>query len=188
METNISEELMREHQLIKTILQLTRELVANANQISEELFYKSSDEIVDFVEVFVDDYHHSKEENILFAELSEPGVLQHCNPIGQMLFEHDTGREKLNGIKSAISSKNVDALKINLIGYCDLLEQHIFKEDNILYPMAENSLVEERKQAIHFAYQQLEESKESAVLWVKYRKLVEVLRGIIQDISILRVK
>ncbi|MCW8997371.1 MAG: hemerythrin domain-containing protein, partial [Kangiellaceae bacterium] len=158
METNISKELVREHQLIKTILRLTRELVANAYQISDEQLYKTSGELVKFVEEFVDDYHHSKEENILFAELSEPGVLQHCNPIGQMLYEHETGREHLNGIKSAITKKCIEALKISLIGYCDLLEQHIFKEDNILYPMAENNLTGERKQAIQLAYRQLEKS------------------------------
>ena len=103
----------------------------------DKVFFQKS---VDFIRNYADKFHHSKEEDILFVELNKDGVLEHCNPIGQMLHEHSLGRGFVKGLSEAVEkSDKAEAVK-NARGYCELLEEHIFKEDNILYPLASDVL------------------------------------------------
>ena len=103
---------------------------------------------VDFIRNYADKFHHSKEEDILFLELNKDGVLDHCNPIEQMLHEHNLGRGFVKGLVEAVEKGDkVEAVK-NARGYCDLLQEHIFKEDNILYPMADEALGETAQKSI----------------------------------------
>lgn len=97
---------------------------------------------VDFIKNYADKFHHAKEEDILFCELNKDGVLEHCNPIGQMLHEHDLGRGFVKGMTEALESGDKKKLVESARGYGELLQEHIFKEDNILYPMADEALDE----------------------------------------------
>lgn len=106
------------------------------NSLNENFFIKA----VDFIKNYADKFHHSKEEDILFAELNKDGVLEHCNPIGQMLHEHDLGRGFVKGLSEAVEKGDKAEAVKNARGYCELLQEHIFKEDNILYPMADEAL------------------------------------------------
>ena len=113
-------------------------------EIDKEFFVRA----IDFIKNYADKFHHNKEEDILFLELNKEGVLDHCNPIGQMLHEHDLGRGFVKGLSEAVEKgENVETVK-NARGYCELLQEHIFKEDNILYPMADTALSEETQKII----------------------------------------
>jgi hemerythrin-like domain-containing protein len=76
----------------------------------------------------------------------------HCNPIPVMLSEHEAGRQYVKGMVEALEQNNVEALVENARGYCYLLSQHIYKEDNVLYPMAEEALNESQKDAVNEQY------------------------------------
>ena len=120
------------------------EKVDSGGNIDEEFFQKA----VSFIKNYADKFHHAKEEDILFMELNKDGVLEHCNPIEQMLHEHDLGRGFVKGLSEAVvKGDKTDAVK-NARGYCELLQEHIFKEDNILYPMADEALKEATQKEI----------------------------------------
>ena len=180
---DISQELMREHQLILKVLARMRQFVARTGEIECESYWQISREFVSFVEQFADDYHHSKEEDILFSALNEPGVLAHCNPVEQMLYEHDMARKALATTRAGIEQVDADVLEQGVLEYCNILEQHIFKEDNILYPMAERSLNESQKAAIDAQYQSVEAAKDKNALWDKYLQLLEKLDTFTVSIS-----
>lgn len=57
-----------------------------------------------------------------------------------MLFEHDQGREFVRGLEAAVRAGDKTKVVENALGYAGLLRDHIYKEDNILYPMAEEAL------------------------------------------------
>jgi hemerythrin-like domain-containing protein len=73
-----------------------------------------------------------------------------------MLNEHDEGREYVKGMEEGISEGNTEKLIDNARGYCILLRNHIYKEDNVLYPMAEGALTDEQKDMVNKKYLEVE--------------------------------
>lgn len=137
--------LRDEHQAILRMLDvlenICKRLESGQNVVPEHI-----DRIIEFVRGFADKYHHGKEEDILFPAMEKAGVPREGGPIGCMLSEHDEGRanvrrmhECLEQYKSGDSSAWAGIVK-GARGYIDLLRDHIAKEDNILYPMADMNL------------------------------------------------
>jgi hemerythrin-like domain-containing protein len=105
-------------------------------------------EIVFIIKNFADGLHHAKEENIFFPMLATKGFSTQQGPVAVMLMEHTEGRNYVKGISDNISKyENGDnsALKEifrNMQGYAELLRNHISKENNILFRMADKVLSE----------------------------------------------
>src|SRR3989338_1160616 len=108
----------------------------NKKEIDRAFFEKA----IDFIRNYADKFHHAKEEDILFKELCKDTVQMHCNPTEQMLHEHDLGRGYVKDLEKGVNSNNKEIVIKNARGYAELLQEHIFKEDNILYPMADEAL------------------------------------------------
>jgi hemerythrin-like domain-containing protein len=139
--------LKEEHQkILSEIGELEKECseLNAGGEIDKDFFIKK----IDFIRDYADKFHHAKEEDILFTELCKDGVLAHCNPIPQMLHEHDVGRSFVAGLQEGLEQNNKDKIIENALGYANLLKEHIFKEDNILYPMADEALSEEKQAEI----------------------------------------
>lgn len=102
--------------------------------------------IVDIIRNFADGLHHAKEENIFFPLLGERGFSPTQGPVAVMLHEHAEGRNYVKGIADNIAlykAGNKAALSdvfMNMTGYAELLRNHISKENNILFRMADNVL------------------------------------------------
>ncbi|PJA86638.1 MAG: cation-binding protein [Candidatus Moranbacteria bacterium CG_4_9_14_3_um_filter_42_9] len=126
--------LSREHEaILKVIKALERERdeLKSGKKVNEEFF----DKALEFIKNYADKFHHAKEENILFVEFCKNAHKAHCNPVEQMLYEHKLGREFVKGMEIAMKETDLDGIVKNAESYANLLEEHIFKEDTILYPM-----------------------------------------------------
>ena len=55
-----------------------------------------------------------------------------------------------------IDENNIEKIIENSRGYASLLQEHIYKEDNILYPMAEEALSEDTKNKILNKFNEIE--------------------------------
>ncbi|PCJ17701.1 MAG: cation-binding protein [Candidatus Cloacimonadota bacterium] len=168
----VSSRLMQEHQLILKYIDL---LYRYVDSDKNNLFLEKAPLFVQFIKEFADKYHHAKEENILFKALEEPGVLTHCNPVGQMLHEHDLGRQFVTSMIEACDKSDIHSLKENAKNYGLLLRDHIFKEDKILYPMAETNLSEEAKLAIAVEYQKVEDELDGDKIYKNFKTLYDEL-------------
>lgn len=136
-------QLINDHEVIMDYVDLFEKNHAN-NSCTQQINQK----MIDFVQNFADRYHHEREENILFVELQKEGILTHCNPIQQMLFEHNTGRDFILKSIEALEKDNLEESTNALLQFCDLIRMHIHKENNILFPMAQDALQEENNQII----------------------------------------
>jgi len=148
---NITIELSEEHQNILRVIDAVLEKcnqVENGNPADPDYF----GDVISFIKNYADGYHHRKEEDILFKAMLESVDCMHCNPIPVMLHEHDEGRHYVKEMIEALAAENTELLIENARNYCELLQNHIFKEDNILYPMAEEALNEEQKEAVENKY------------------------------------
>ena len=71
------------------------------------------------------------------------GIPNEGGPIGMMLAEHAAKRDYLVKMRESLRENNDDKLKENSQAMISLLRDHIYKEDNILYPCAQDALTKE---------------------------------------------
>ena len=124
----------------------------NGKAFEIEFFQKT----IEFIKNYADKFHHAKEEDILFKTMLENIESLHCNPIPVMLHEHNEGREFVQGMEQGILESNTVKIIENARGYGMLLQNHISKEDNILYPMAEEALTDKQKEEVNDKYIEVE--------------------------------
>ena len=110
--------------------------------------------LIDFFRTFADRCHHSKEEQHLFPALERHGVPREGGPLGVMLHEHETGRGLLRVMAEGADREVAEAIR----AYGSLLRAHIYKENEILFPIAEQVLAEEEQRAIVQAFDALEQA------------------------------
>ncbi len=105
--------------------------------------------VVFLIRNYADGFHHEKEEKILFPALEGKGFSPRQGPVAVMLSEHVQGRNFVKGMAESIALYKEGAIPaleqvfINMTGYVNLLRNHISKENNILFRMAEKVLSEE---------------------------------------------
>ncbi|MGZ8188718.1 MAG: hemerythrin domain-containing protein [Methylosarcina sp.] len=174
--------LKKEHQLILQYVDLMeRSACWNLENPESRLLFENAGFFSEFIREFADAFHHVKEEDILFRYLSLPGVLRHCDPIPQMLYEHDLARSHIEEVENALSHTDLLDLVRTVQSYVVLMKQHIFKEDNILYPMAEKGLSDELKLSIAKEYALTEERMESQTIWNKYEKRRKTMEKVLNE-------
>ena len=109
---------------------------------------------VSLIKSYADGFHHAKEETLLFPMMVKKGYSIEQGPIAVMLHDHAEGRDYVKGMTEGISGYkkgNEAALaKIyeNMQGYIILLRNHIAKENNVLFRMADNALSENDQQEL----------------------------------------
>jgi len=98
-----------------------------------------------------------------------------------MLVEHDMGRmyvrdleEALKRYKDGDEDAKLDIIA-NAIGYTDLLQRHIDKENSTIYSFAERSLSKEKMDELNEKCFQLENSPDGIKLQQKYKNVVKNL-------------
>ena len=134
---NCIEELKSDHQ---NILKHLDDLESVINQPT--INHVKIKEFLYFTETFAEP-HHQKEEQVLFPALEKKGIPNEGGPIGMMLLEHAAKRDYLTKMREAIKENDEDKLKENTRAMISLLRDHIHKENNILYPCAQDVLTEE---------------------------------------------
>ena len=128
--------LVEEHVLIKRLLAMIptiTEYVETSSDVEKDLIMGC----VDFIRSYADKFHHMKEEDILFKYVDEQGEI-----IQVMYKDHETGRNHVRQVVAGTESGNKAQIKENLLGYRELLTQHIKKEDEILYPWIDRQLTD----------------------------------------------
>ena len=134
--------LREEHQLILKVLEILQQIVENGETGEWDL--DSMEECVAFFRLFADLCHHGKEEDMLFPELETRGMSKEEGPIAVMLFEHKQGRALVSQMAEALpAASEGQELGIGRFdnaarAYIGLLRGHIFKEDNVLFNMADS--------------------------------------------------
>jgi hemerythrin-like domain-containing protein len=152
-----TEVLRAEHEVILNVLQCL-EIVAENAARTRVLDVRSAEEILDFLRVFADRCHHGKEEGALFPALGRKGMPTHVGPVAVMLSEHEQGRAEIAGIAGAIAEVEtgsvdaLDAFVAHARAYVRLLRDHIAKENQVLFPMAESMLRETERAELAAAF------------------------------------
>jgi hemerythrin-like domain-containing protein len=171
---------MHEHRVIEQVISCLEEMT-NRCQAGQALDTTSASEAIDFFRVFADRCHHGKEEDLLFPAMEEKGFSREQGPTGVMLREHDAGRYHVHGMTKAIErvAAGDDAAHAEFIehsrSFAALLRQHILKEDQCLFPMADRVLAAADQDALSRSFANVEQHDLGPGLHDKYVEIANRL-------------
>lgn len=171
-----TDDLMNEHRVIERMLAVVSKATDRLER-GEEVDKAVFEDAVDFFKNFADRCHHGKEEKLLFEKMMERGVSGEVGPIAVMLREHEDGRAHVRRIadlsSKKLDKKNSQELIHHARGYVELLSQHIQKEDNILYPMANQILTSEDQKELEKGFEEVEEKVMGPGVHERYHDMIE---------------
>lgn len=172
--------LMDEHRVIERVLHAL-ERAAEATDAGEPVRPSFFLKAAEFIEGFADGCHHQKEEAVLFAAMTAAGAPTEAGPIAVMLQEHEQGRaynramrrgaERWQGGDEGGRSEVVTAAR----GYVALLREHIQKEDQVLFPMAEDIIPASRHSQVTADVERVELEERQSGTHERYLTMAEKL-------------
>jgi hemerythrin-like domain-containing protein len=166
--------LKHEHRVIERALRVLDTLVENPEKGSPEQWGK----IIDFIRNFADRCHHLKEEKVLFPALEKWGMDPTAGPISIMLEEHEEGRRHVRAMAESLGTQGARAALVeNAKSYLRLLRDHIQKEDEVLFEMADSVLPPEEQRRLVREFEEHETSEMGPGAHEKYVTLLEELEG-----------
>jgi hemerythrin-like domain-containing protein len=168
-----TEVLMNEHRVIERVL-TALERAATRLSNGQDVYLRFFAGAIVFIKNFADGCHHQKEEGILFPAMVENGLSRETGPVAVMLAEHEEGRRLTQKIRQSLerfqggddTARN-ELIK-NSLAYTKVLRQHIHKEDNILFPMADKLIPAEQQQQLSEAFKLLEHDESGEDVHEKY--------------------
>ena len=175
-----TEILMSEHRVIERVLTVLDE-AADHLESGKALRVGLFIEAASFISGFADGCHHRKEEGVLFTTMARYGIPVEGGPIGAMLSDHEQARLFTKGMRESaqkVESGESSALRMliqNARGYASLLRQHIQKEDNILFPMANRFIPVAEHDKVFDGFEHVEHEETGEGVHEKYLALADAL-------------
>jgi hemerythrin-like domain-containing protein len=176
-----TQQLKDEHEGVKIMLSILEKVCQQLEAVGS-LNKEHFEGILGFLKVFVDKCHHGKEEDLLFPALIAVGVPKE-GPIAVMLHEHEMGRHYVKAMSEAYAtyiagdkSTSKDIME-NAHGYISLMKDHIEKENNVLFVMADSRLSEKRQDELFEGFEKIEEERIGVGKHEEFHGLLKKLSG-----------
>jgi len=175
-----TDDLKHEHRVIELVL-TGLERIAERARTAHTFEQSAAERALEILRNFADKCHHGKEERHLFPLLEERGVPRD-GPIGVMLQEHEQGRGHIRAMVQAAAdaARNAGSLALfaeHAAEYIELLRQHIQKEDNVLFQMAEQVLTQADDRRLVEAFEAIEREEIGEGVHEKYHQWAHELAG-----------
>lgn len=150
--------LVDEHVVIKRLVALIPEIIENIN-IESEYSRQAICNCLDFIRSFADKYHHAKEEEILFKYFDE-----NLDIFKVMHQDHESARAHVRAILEALDKKDKTTIVEHFSAYHELLNEHIKKEDEILYPWIDRNLSDRQVGELFSKFNQVDDETSKEVI------------------------
>ncbi|MGC8657228.1 MAG: hemerythrin domain-containing protein [Thermoplasmata archaeon] len=158
-----TDQLKGEHEIISESFDVLNTICERISS-NTEVDYSDIDKLLNFITIYVDKCHHGKEEKYLFPLMGKADESLKSGPIYVMLDEHNTAREYIKTMKNALESmksgKN-EGKTFSDTGYyyIRLMGQHIIKENNVLFNIADKLFSEEIQTEMLKAFESFERNE-----------------------------
>lgn len=136
--------MMREHEQIQRVLDALDRFASGLQDRPGDK--QDLRDFVSWIREYADARHHAKEEEVLFTAMVRNGFPPEQGPVGMMLLEHHQMRELVAALATLAqqdapwSPSDLQRLSDAALSYTAQLREHIVKENEMLYPMAEEHL------------------------------------------------
>ena len=149
--------LRDQHKKILKVADILEHVLASGTQ-SPPVDMDALADCITFIRFFADALHHGKEEDLLFPALEVSGMPREGSPIAVMLYEHTLGRGFARTMAAELPAARAgdDAALRRLAdagrNYVALIRDHIMKEDEILFEMADQMIAAPACRSLCAAY------------------------------------
>ena len=150
MYSKATQTLFDEHQIILQAIEQ-----ANALLQSEDLS-SNKDKLLWYVKFFKeygDEFHHQKEEEILFTFIEENNEMLGGGLISSLTDHHNEFREALRDAQEALQNEQWSSAKKIMISYFNDMRDHIGAENDELFISSDSLLSDQDKENIYYRYQ-----------------------------------
>ena len=178
-----TDQLKQEHDAILVMLNVLGKMCGKLDA-GERVNPEHLEQTVGFLKGFADKCHHYKEEILLFPAMEQAGFPKEAGPIAVMLTEHTAGRNYVRQMSEGMSryklgdQQSASAIVKAAKGYIELLTAHIDKENNVLFPMAEMHLSEEKQRELEREFDRVENEVIGVGKHEEYHRMMKNLRTI----------
>lgn len=174
--TEWNEYLVAEHEMIERAMAVLKEQLLKLPEQGENLVKLRR--TIDFLLEFGDKIHNKKEEACLFPLMEERGIPRTGGPLGVMLMEHEAERKllasmlmRMGGLAGASAEERQGFQKEGL-EYLTIRAEHIWKENDILYPMARRLFQEQDNGQLLEAFNRINNDAYGREAWAKFNQMV----------------
>ncbi len=171
-----TQNLESDHVQILRLVEVMERITESEQPNTEHL-----DLIVKIIREFSDGIHHAKEEQLLFPLMVQKGFSNETGPVAVMLHDHVEGRHFVKEIAENISllkegnSAVLKTLYSYMLAYTDLLKNHITKENNVLFRMADNVFTNAEQESLLLEFAKVEGKHENGSGKVDYLTMIDHL-------------
>ncbi|WP_197910677.1 hemerythrin domain-containing protein [Mycobacterium noviomagense] len=136
-EVTPSEDLMREHGVLKRVLLVYDEAVRRIDA-REDLPPDTVADSADIIRTFIEDYHEKLEEDSLFPRFEKAGKLTHLTKV--LREQHQAGRRVTDRIRHLATAQTIQTpefaveLRTLLQQFTRMYAPHEAREDTVLFP------------------------------------------------------
>jgi hemerythrin-like domain-containing protein len=157
-----TDNLITEHKEICELLNIMSVIAENIK--SKDVFYPNDvDEIIDSMIILLDKSHHGKEEDVFYPELILSGILKEKAPLSINNNEHMLAKRYLNEISSCVVNCKIgidfsgELLADSLANCVDVIHNHIQREEEIVFPLANEAFSIEKQNEIYKKFEDIEQ-------------------------------
>lgn len=171
--------LIAEHELIERAMAV---LKSNLEQLPAGDHLQIG-RALDFLLEFGDKIHNRKEEEYLFPLMQARGIPTQGGPIGVMLLEHQSERQLLQQMSASLANLTkatageINKFRQDGLDYLKIRAEHIWKENDILYPMARQVMRPGDAEKLLEDCQRVNLEAYGAAAWEKFTAMVGEVEG-----------
>jgi len=138
-----TDDLREEHRVIKSVLPILDRVCVDIES-GRSVKQDNLEGLIEFIKEFIEEHHYTKEEAYLFPEMEKAGVSGAEELITSLRNEHEEERQSVSKIGKIVFEKEenmeLSSMVEYLRAYIRLLNLHIDKEENRLFPMVDTYL------------------------------------------------
>ncbi len=147
--------MLDEHEIISSAEEIIKKL-DHYWDTNEEGFVKHVHSLIGFFREYSDQYHHYKEEQVLFPDLENLDDFVVNSLVSELKEHHEMFREYTLSIEQFTSEKQFSKAYAILCTYMDELLDHIAAENDELFVMAESLLSEAELETMYFKFKDID--------------------------------
>lgn len=177
-----TDNLIIEHREISELLNIMSVIADNIK--SKDVFYPNDiDEIIDYLIILLDKSHHGKEEEVFYPELILSGIPKEKAPLSIINYEHMLAKRYLNEISSCVVNCKIgidfsgELLADSLTNYVVVIQNHIQREEEIVFPLANEAFSIEKQNEIAQKFEEIEQKNITRNFNEHYNRLLNKLNN-----------
>jgi len=155
MQNNPIDTLFKEHEIISSVIERINTL-ENTWLDNSDKYKQKINNVLNFFKEYSDNFHHKKEEQILFPALEKNDNFILDDLIDELKIHHEDFREYTQEIYNNIEDNDFESSFSNLQKYCNELLDHIAIENDELFALSETLFSDEELETMFFNFKDID--------------------------------